>query len=155
MKKIAAVAMITSGFIFLTYLLVATGVLPITSKTAFKIEEPLLIEGEQQKTYSLLPAGSVLYLDKSWPEGHQTFHAYFHFKGDFKATSADSTSISPLWLRNVDREDLPKLLNEYPLSKQELIAILRARSVTKSELTQILREWPDEESVPPPLRNDD
>jgi hypothetical protein len=150
MKKIAAAAMITSGFIFLTYFLLATGVLPITSKTAFKIEEPLLIEGEQQKTYSLLPAGSVLYLDKSWPEGHQTFHVYFHFKGDFKATSADPNLISPLWLRNVDREELPKLLNEYPLSKQELVALLQAKSVSKSELTQILREWPEEQSKPSP-----
>jgi len=122
----------------------------MTSKTAFTIEEPLLIEGEQQKTYSLLPAGSVLYLDKSWPEGHQTFHVYFHFKGNFKATPADPKALSPLWLRTVDREELPKLLNEYPLSKEELTALLRARSVTKAELTQILREWPEEQSTPNP-----
>lgn len=144
MRKIATLAIITSGFIILAYLLFSTGVLPMTSKTAFTIEEPLLIEGEQQKTYSLLPAGSVLHLDKSWPEGHQTFHVYFHFKGNFKATHADPKSISPLWLRTVDRDELPNLLNEYPLSKQELTAILRARSVTKAELTQILREWPEE-----------
>lgn len=150
MKKIVTVALITSGIIFLTYLLLATGVLPSTSKTAFKIEEPLLIEGEQQKTYSLLPAGSVLYLDKSWPEGHQTFHVYFHFKGDFKATPADPDSISPLWLRSVDREELPKFLNEYPLSKQELAALLQVKSVSKAELTQILREWPEEQSTPNP-----
>lgn len=122
----------------------------MTSKTAFTIEEPLLIEGEQQKTYSLLPAGSVLYLDKSWPEGHQTFHVYFHFKGNFKAAPADPTLISPLWLRTVDHEELSKLLNEYPVSKQELSALLRARGVTKAELTQILREWPEEQSAPSP-----
>ena len=122
----------------------------MTSKTAFRLEEPLLIEGEQQKTYSLLPAGSVLYLDKSWPEGHQTFHVYFHFKGDFKAAPADPKAISPLWLRTIDREELPKLLNEYPLTKHELTAILRTRGVTKAELTQILREWPEEQSTPNP-----
>lgn len=150
MRKLATIAIITLGFILLAYLLLSTGVLSMTSKTAFTIEEPLLIEGEQQKTYSLLPAGSVLYLDKSWPEGHQTFHVYFHFKGNFKAAPADPKSISPLWLRTVDREELPKLLNEYPLSKQELTALLRARSVTKAELTQILREWPEEQSTPNP-----
>jgi hypothetical protein len=150
MRKFATIAIITLGFILLAYLLLSTGVLSMTSKTAFTIEEPLLIEGEQQKTYSLLPAGSVLYLDKSWPEGHQTFHVYFHFKGNFKAAPADPKSISPLWLRTVDREELPKLLSEYPLSKQELTALLRARSVTKAELTQILREWPEEQSTPNP-----
>lgn len=137
-------------FVVLAYLHLSNGVLSMTSKTAFTIEEPLLIEGEQQKTYSLLPAGSVLYLDKSWPEGHQTFHVYFHFKGDFKAVPADPKLISSLWLRTVDREELPKLLNEYPVRKDELTAILRARSVTKAELTQILREWPDEQGTPNP-----
>ena len=141
--------MISSGFIFLTYILLATGVLAITSKTAFTIKEPLLIESERQKTYSLLPAGSVLYLDKSWPEGHQTFHVYFHFKGDFKAVPADPKTISPLWLRIVDRKELPKLLNEYPLNKQELTTILRTRGVTKAELTQILREWPEKKYTEP------
>lgn len=122
----------------------------MTSKTAFMIEEPLLIEGDQQKNYSLLPAGSVLYLDKSWPEGHETFHVYFHFKGSFKATPADPKTISPLWLRTVEREELPKLLNEYPLSKEDLMALLQARNVTKAELTQILREWPEEPNTPKP-----
>lgn len=113
--------MLTSGSIFLIYLLLATGVFPITSKIAFKLEEPLLIEGEQQKTYSLLPAGLILYLDKIWAEAHQTFHVCFHFKGEFSATPADPNSISPLWLRKADREALPKLLNDYPLSKQERV----------------------------------
>lgn len=150
MRKPVTIAIITLGSILLAYLLLLTGVLSMTSKKAFTIEEPLLIEGEQQKTYSLLPAGSVLYLDKSWPEGHQTFHVYFHFKGDFKAAPADPKMISPLWLRNIDREELPKLLNEYPLSKQDLTTILRTRGVTKAELTQILREWPEEQSTPSP-----
>jgi hypothetical protein len=150
MRKLATIAMLTLGLILLAYLLLSNGVLSMTSKTAFTIEEPLLIEGEQQKTYSLLPAGSVLYLDKSWPEGHQTFHVYFHFKGDFKAAPADPKTISPLWLRTIDREELPKLFNEYPLSKQELTTILRTRGVTKAELTQILREWPEEQNTPDP-----
>ena len=144
MKKLAKIAIVTLGLIILANLLLSIGVLSMKSKAAFTIEEPLLIEGEQQKTYSLLPAGSGLYLDTSWPEGHQTFHVYFHFKGNLKALPADPKSISPLWLRTVDREELPKLLNDYPLSREELTALLRARSVTKAELTQMLREWPEE-----------
>lgn len=144
MRKTAAFAIITLSTVIFSYLFLSDGAHLMTSKKAFTTTEPLLIEGEQQKTYSILPAGTVLYLDKSWPEGHQTFHAYFHFKGQFSSTPADPNSISPIWLRTVDRDELPKLLNEFPVSKQEIMIILRARSVTKSELTQILRDWPDD-----------
>lgn len=115
----------------------------MTTKTAYTIQEPLLIAGEQ-KHFSILPAGTVLYFDRAWPEGHQTYHVYFHFKGDFKANPADARMISPLWLRTVDPDELPKLLKDYPITKNELVEILKARKITKAELIQIVREWPDE-----------
>ena len=115
----------------------------MTTKTAYTIKEPLLIACEQ-KYYSLLPAGTVLYFDRAWPEGHQTYHAYFHFKGDFNASPAYANMISPLWLRTVDPEELPKLLKDYPVSKDELVEILKARKITKAELVQIVREWPND-----------
>jgi hypothetical protein len=120
-----------------------TGALNMTTKTAYTTKEPLLIAGEQ-KNYSILPSGTVLYFDRAWPEGHQTYHVYFHFKGDFNAGPADANMISPLWLRTVDPEELPKLLKDYPITKDELVEILKARKVTKAELVQILRDWPDE-----------
>jgi hypothetical protein len=120
-----------------------TGALNMTTKTAYTTKEPLLIAGEQ-KNYSILPAGTVLYFDRAWPEGHQTYHVYFHFKGDFNGGPADADMISPLWLRTVDPEELPKLLKDYPVTKDELVKILQARKVTKAELVQILRDWPDE-----------
>lgn len=135
------IAVLSTYFGYLISLFEASKML---SKHAFKIEEPLLIEGEQQKNYAILPIGSVMYLDKSWPEGHQTFHAYFHFKGDLASIPADPDVISPAWLRTVDPDELPKLLNEYPLSKEELIAVLKSRKITKDELVQILREWPED-----------
>lgn len=115
----------------------------MTTKTAYTIKEPLLIAGEQ-KHYSILPKGTVLYFDRAWPEGHQTYHVYFHFKGDFKAAPADANMISPLWLRTVDPEELPKLLADYPVTKDELVEILKARKITKAELVQIVREWAEE-----------
>lgn len=115
----------------------------MTTKKAFRLEEPLLIEGEKQTSYSLLPAGTVLYYDKSWDEGHSTYHVYFHFKGEFKSTPADSSGIDPIWLRTVDSAELPKLLSEYPVSRDELAAILKAKRATKQDLVQILRDWTD------------
>jgi hypothetical protein len=143
MKKFLFILLIAiisgaSGFIISD-----TGALNMTIKTAYTIKEPLLIAGEQ-KYYSILPAGTVLYFDRAWPEGHQTYHVYFHFKGDFKADPADANMISPLWLRTVDPEELPKLLKDYPVTKDELVEILKARKITKAELIQIVREWPDE-----------
>jgi hypothetical protein len=125
------------------FLIADTGALNMTSKPAYSIKEPLLIAGEQ-KYYSILPEGAVLYFDRAWPEGHQTYHVYFHFKGDFKAAPADASMISPLWLRTVEPEELPKLLKDYPITKDQLVGILKARKITKSELIQIVREWPDE-----------
>jgi hypothetical protein len=143
MKKALLILLIiilssTSGF-----LISNTRVLNAKTKTAYIIREPLLIAGEQ-KYYSILPAGTVLYFDRAWQEGHQTYHAYFHFKGDFKADPTDANIISPLWLRTVDPEELPKLLKDYPITKDELVVILKARKITKAELAQIIRDWPDE-----------
>lgn len=115
----------------------------MTTQKAFRLEEPLLIEGEKQNTYSLLPVGTVLYYDKSWDEGHSTYHVYFQFKGEFKSTPTDSHGIDPIWLRTVDSAELPKLLSEYPVSRDELTAILKAKRATKQDLVQILRDWTD------------
>lgn len=119
-----------------------TELLSIAPKAAYATAEPLLLFGEQQH-YSILPKGTVLYFDRAWPEGHQTFHVYFHIKGEFKAERADPELISPLWLQRVDPEGLPKLMKDYPLTKDELVEILKARQITKAELTAILQDWPD------------
>ena len=118
-----------------------TGASSMKGKVAMTLKEPLLIEGEVQKYSSLLPAGTTLYHDKSWPEGHSTYHVYFHFKGHFESEPANPEVIAPLWLRNVDREEVSKLLRDYPVSKDELVKILKARKMTREELAQIVREW--------------
>lgn len=132
----ASTALVLTGF-FLS----ETGLLKMKRPKAFTTKEPLLIEGEIQKTYSLLPAGTVLYHDKSWPEGHDTFHVYFHFKGNLESEPANPDVIAPLWLRSVDRSEVIKLIQEYPLSKDELVKILKAKKMTREELADIVREW--------------
>lgn len=133
---IKAVLLFVSGFLFSE-----TGPIHVRHKYAYSIEEPLLIDGERQNSYSILPVGTVLYFDKSWPEGHSTYHVYFHFKGDFRATAADGNTISPLWLRTVDANEVTKLMSEYPLSRDDLAAILKARKMTHDDLMQIVRDW--------------
>ena len=113
------------------------------SKHAITLNEPLLIEGETNKYYSLLPAGTVLYHDKSWPEGHETLHVYFNLKGNIDFQKADPSVVSPLWLRTVDPAELTKLLQDYPLTKNDLVRILKARKISRDELAEIVREWKD------------
>jgi hypothetical protein len=143
MKRTIFFVLFAMVFFVFGILISETGAIHMTTKKAFAIQEPLLIEGEKQNSYSVLPAGSVLYLDKSWPEGHDTYHVYFHFKGDFKAIPADSDMIVPLWLRTVDSSELGKLVNDYPISRDELATILKAKRVTKQDLAQILHDWVD------------
>lgn len=113
----------------------------MNAKKAYRLEEPLLIEGEKQNSYSLLPTGTVLYYDKSWAEGHSTYHIYFHFKGAFNSVPVDGNGIDPIWLRTIDTHDLSKLMTEYPISKEELTNILKAKRATRQDLVQILRDW--------------
>jgi hypothetical protein len=124
-------------------LLSQKGVMPMSGKKAFRLQEPLIIEGEKQNGYSLLPTGTVLYYDKSWDEGHSTYHVYFHFKGRFKAVPIVGDGIDPIWLRTIDADELPKLMADYPVSRDELISILKAKRATKQDLVQLLREWND------------
>lgn len=145
MKKTSILLLLLVALTSTTFgiLLSEKGVIHMTTKKAFRLEEPLLIEGEKQTSYSLLPAGTVLYYDKSWDEGHSTYHVYFHFKGEFKSSPTDSSGIDPIWLRTVDSAELPKLISEYPVSRDELAAILKAKRATKQDLVQILRDWTD------------
>jgi hypothetical protein len=135
--------LVCNGFLISGVLISEVRLIRANGRKSFAIEEPLLIEGEKQNSYSVLPAGSVLYLDKSWPEGHDTYHVYFHFKGDFKATPVDSDVIVPVWLRSVDSSELGKLVSDYPISRGELAALLKAKRITKQDLAQILHDWVD------------
>lgn len=124
-------------------LLSENNVIHVNTKKAVRLQEALIIEGGKLNSYSLLPAGTVLYYDKSWAEGHSTYHVYFHFKGDFKSEPADASGIDPIWLRTIDAGELPVLVSEYPVSRADLTNILKAKRATKQDVEQILRDWKD------------
>lgn len=114
----------------------------MSNKFALKTKEPLLISGEDgQKVFSLLPSGTTLYQEKSWPEGHTTYKAYFNFKGKFEAEKVDPATIDPLWLYNLSKEDVIKFMQDYPLTLGEFRKVLKAQKITREEYIQILRDW--------------
>jgi hypothetical protein len=120
----------------------------IMSKTTYlKLQEPLLLNAEGDlKNFHMLPAGTPLYKDESFPEGHTRYIVYINIKGDFSAEIVESNKpnlVDPIWAYPVQRSDLPGLIAETPVSKDDLVRILKARKMTREELAQIVREWRD------------
>lgn len=142
-KLVLATVTMTCVLGFFGLLFLTKGSIHMNTTKAYRLDEPLLIEGEKQNGYSLLPQGTVLYYDRSWDEGHSTYHVYFNFKGEFRSTPLENSGVDPIWLRTVPAEELPKLLADYPVSLHELTAILKAKRATKQDLVQILRDWKD------------
>ncbi len=108
-------------------------------------KEPMLISAAaEDRKYHILPAGTPLYFDKSFAEGHQRFIIYANFKGDLQAERVESDKpnlIDPVWLYQVEKADLTKLVAEVPITKGELLKIMKARKMTRDDLAQIVREW--------------
>ena len=118
------------------------------SKTVmYKLKEPLLLNAEGDERYfHMLPAGTVLYLDQSFPEGHSRYRVYINFKGKFEHDIIESDKpdlIDPIWAYIIAKEDIKKLLAETPVSKDDLVRILKARKVTRDDLADIVRNWKD------------
>jgi hypothetical protein len=124
---------------------------PMMKKTTYlQIQEPLLLEVHepeaQQRDFHMLPAGTPLYHEYSFPEGHTTYRVYINIKANFAAKEIVSDKpnlIDPIWAYPVKPEDLPKLIANTPVSKDDLVRILKARKMTREDLAQIVREWTD------------
>jgi hypothetical protein len=119
----------------------------IAHTTYFKLEQPLLIEAEGEAgNFHVLPAGTPMYKDASLPEGHTRYIVYVNVKGGpalQKVESDEAQLIDPVWGYPVRPEDVPAPVAETPVSKDELVRILKARKMTREELAQIVREWRD------------
>ena len=122
---------------------------PMMKKTTYlQLEEPLLLEvlepGAQQRDFHMLPAGTALYYDYGFPEGHTRYAVYVNIKAKIAAKEVVSDKpnfIAPIWAEPVKAQDLPKLMADTPISKDDLVRILKARQVTREDLAQIVREW--------------
>jgi hypothetical protein len=133
------------GMLFQTY-----GVPMMKTTTYLQLQEPLLLEvlepGAQQRDFHMLPAGTALYHDYGFPEGHTRYIVYVNIKAKIAAKEVVSDKpnfIAPIWAEPVKARDLPKLMADTPISKDDLVRILKARAVTREDLAQIVREWTD------------
>ncbi len=118
---------------------------PAMDKTsAFRLKEPALISTPLGQPYYLLPSETVLYHQYALEEGPEIYALQMMVNGRLSMERlAPDESAPPLQLFAVETDDLKGLLADYPLSKEDLIRILKARQVTREELEQMVLEWVD------------
>lgn len=115
-----------------------------------KTKEPLLIEGPNgDDNFYVLPLGTTLYHDKSFPEGHDRYVVYLNHKGVIAHEEVPmkpeygGSFIDPLWLAKVDADTLKEIFKRFPLSKKDIAAAIKANELTKDDLADIIRSMPD------------
>ncbi|TWD51582.1 hypothetical protein FBY12_0077 [Pseudomonas sp. SJZ131] len=115
-----------------------------------KTKEPLLIEGPNgDENYYVLPLGTTLYHDKSFPEGHDRYVVYVNHKGSIAHEDVPmkpeygGSFIDPLWISNIDADALKEIFKRFPLTKDEVAAAIKANGITKDDLADIIRAMPD------------
>jgi hypothetical protein len=94
----------------------------------------------------MLPVGTTLYFDKSFPEGFTRYKVYVNVDRMPLALRdlPDPSEINPLEARAFDRQALSQALRDYPLSRQELEAVLQSPHLTKEEIREVFNRYLEE-----------
>ncbi|MHC8386978.1 hypothetical protein ACYZTM_02730 [Pseudomonas sp. MDT2-39-1] len=101
------------------------------------------------ENYYVLPLGTTLYRDKSFPEGHDRYVVYLNHKGAIAHEEVpmrpeyQGNFISPLWMSNVDSDALKRIFKRFPLSKEDVAAAIKSNEITRDDLADIIRSLPE------------
>jgi hypothetical protein len=144
MKKLLSHLATTLGGAAVAAAFIYQGTETMDKQFAFRLKEPALIATPSGQQRYLLPSNTVAYHQTSFAEGHSLYAIEVMFDGQLQLEGLKANEqAEPLWLYNVETEDVKKLLNDYPLSKGDLASILKARGVTRDELEQMVLDWVD------------
>jgi len=108
------------------------------------LKQPLLVSSnEPGKELHMLPAGTTLYFDKSFPEGFTRYKVYVNIDRMplLLRDLTDPTEIDPLEARAFDKEALSRVLQGYPFTRQELASILQSPHLTKEEVKEVINHY--------------
>ena len=109
-----------------------------------KLEYPLILSSDSStKDIHMLPKGTILYFDKSYPEGFTRYKVYINIdRTPLKLDDlSDPTEINPIDAAAPNKDDLLKLLRDYPLTKNDLESILNSKRISKDEIIEILNNF--------------
>lgn len=107
------------------------------------LKAPLLLSGGGH--LSVLPEGTTLYYDKAFPEGFVRYTVYVNVEGVSLPTAAadEQFPINPLTAFPMDQDQLRVMLRDYPITKDDLAAVLGRGVLSKEEIRQLLVEYSD------------
>ena len=114
---------------------------PATIKT-HRLTTPLQLSTEQASN-GLLPVGTTLYYDTSFPEGFSRYKIYVNINRMSLEleTLRDPTMIDPVDAIAFSQGALLNLLRNHPLTKNDLRAIVNFSYLSKDEIKEVLSEF--------------
>lgn len=107
-----------------------------------KLSSPLQFGGGDGSIH-LLPAGTSMYLDQTFPEGFSRYIVYFNVEG-VKLESKETTEkfwIDPLTAYPIDKDSLGQLLDSEQVNKDQLRVILKHGTLSKQDIRELLEEF--------------
>lgn len=109
-----------------------------------KLEYPLIVSSDQQsKITHMLPKGTTLYYDKAYPEGFTRYKVYINIdRMPLKLEDLqDPTEIIPIDAAAPDKDDLTRLIQDYPLTKSDLESILSSKKISEEEIKEVFEKY--------------
>lgn len=122
------------------WLLLGCGETPMKNERSHVLEKPLLVQPKAGPSVGVLPAGTRLYYDRSFPEGFDLFHVYVRVEGAGLELSPLERpgSIEPLGIdavapgrsgedhRRIDLGELRAVLDAFGAERQDVAALLHS-----------------------------
>lgn len=107
-----------------------------------RLAAPLQL-GTNEASNGLLPVGTTLYYDTSFPEGFSRYKIYVNINRMSLEleTLRDPTMIDPVDAIAFSQGALLKLLRNHPLTRKDLDTILSTGYLTKDEIKEVLSEF--------------
>ena len=106
-----------------------------------RLKMPLILASDTPtKNLHLLPAGTTMYYDRSFPEGFARYKVYINVdRMPLTLVELDDpTEIDPIEARALDKNDLIRALRDYPLTRTDLEAILNSKHLSHQEIQEVL-----------------
>ncbi|WP_244940143.1 hypothetical protein [Herbaspirillum seropedicae] len=109
-----------------------------------RLATPLQLSTEQASN-GMLPVGTTLYYDTSFPEGFSRYKIYVNI--DRMPLELETlqypTMIDPVEATAFSQDAVVKRLRNHPLTKDELRAIINSAYLSKDDIKEVLSEFTD------------
>ncbi|HFP9377518.1 TPA: hypothetical protein ACHOY0_001111 [Raoultella ornithinolytica] len=131
-------------FIYLLMAHIARGTPLKSSKLEYTTIPLLFGTNMDYQEYSILPPKVTLAPQQIFDEGFSRYILKVKVEKGFIYNKKNDEIIHPIWLSSASDVDIGSLALYHPISKSDLLAIIRNSEITRSQLIDVLRRWDDE-----------